>query len=83
MEFQYTNHQVPRGARADGESHDKLFLLKNVSTLRLTYQIRLLTLQASESGKQLVIRVPKHCNSHSSLRDFTREFASIVRVEQV
>ncbi len=83
MDFRYTKHQVARGAaRADSESCDKLLLLKNVSQLRLTYQIRLLTFQASESRKTLVIQIPKHCKLHSSLREFTKT-VSHVRVEKV
>ena len=83
MEFRYTKHQVPRGAHTDAESYDKLFLLKNVSTMRLTYQIRLLTFWASESNKRLVVRVPKHCKVHLSLRAFVKEFPKAIRVEKV
>ena len=81
--FGYSNHQVPRGARADAENYDKFFLLKIVSTSRLTYQIRLLTFHALESKKTLVIQVPKQCKIHASLREFTREFEPVVRVEKV
>jgi hypothetical protein len=83
MEFRYTRHQVARGARADAEAQDKLYLLKNVSALRLTYQVRLLTFRASESRKRLVLQVPKHCKIHSSLRDFVKQFPQAVRVEKV
>jgi hypothetical protein len=83
MDFQYTKHRVPRSARADGETRNDLFLLKNVSSLRLTYQIRLLSFRASESRKGLVIQVPKHCKIHPSLRDFARELAQVLRIEKV
>lgn len=83
MEFRYTKHQVARGALADAESQDKLFLFKNVSTLRLTYEIRLLAFRASQQGKRLVIQVPKHCKIHHSLREFVRQFWDMIRVERV
>ena len=47
--YRYTRHQVPRGAKADAERDGALFLLKNVSSLRLTYQIRLLTFLAKDT----------------------------------
>jgi len=83
MEFRYTSHQVPRGARADGEIYDKLFLFKNVSAMRLTYQVRLLAFRASESGKKLIIQVPKHCKVHPSLRRFADELPQAVRIQKV
>ena len=83
MEFRYTRHQVPRGAHPDAESYDRLFLLKNVSTMRLTYQVRLLTFRASGSNKRLVVRVPRHCKVHPLLRAFVKEFRKAVRVEKV
>ena len=83
MKFRYTKHQIPKGAHADAESYDKLFLLKNVSTMRLTYQVRLLTFRASESNKRLVVRVPKHCKVHPSLWAFVKELPKAVQVEKV
>jgi hypothetical protein len=83
MTYRHTKCQVPRGARADAETQDRLFLLKNVSCLRLTYQIRLLAFRATETGRRLIIQVPKQCQIHSSLRDFNHEFEQTVRVEKV
>jgi len=82
MNFRYTPHQVPRGARVDAESFDKLLLIKNVSVLRATYQIRLLLFRAIEVRKKLVIVVPKHCVVHRTLRDLVREHSKIVRIEK-
>ena len=81
--FRYTKHQVPRGARADAEQGDALFLLKNVSSLRLTYQIRLLTFRATDTGRRLTIRVPTRCIIHPSLRDFQRDHSKVIRIEKV
>jgi len=83
MEYRYTKHQVARGARADAERQGALYLLKNVSELRLTYQIRLLTYRASEIRKKLVVRLPKHSTVHYSLRDFCSEHRKTVRIERV
>lgn len=83
MNYRYTKQQVARGARADAERNDAFFLLKNVSTLRLTYQIRLLTFRAIESGRKFIIRVPDRCKLHPTLRDFQKEHSKVVRIEKV
>jgi len=83
MNYRYTSHQVARGARADADRNDAYFLLKNVSSLRLTYQIRLLAFRAKDQGRKLVIRVPANCTVHLTLRDFQREHPKVVRIEKV
>ncbi|PQO40050.1 hypothetical protein C5Y97_06975 [Blastopirellula marina] len=83
MEYRYTKHQVARGTRADAVRNDSFFLLKNVSTLRLTYQIRLLTVRAAETGRKLVIRVPAACKLHPTLSAFRKEHSKILRIERV
>lgn len=82
MNFRYTRHQVPRGARADAETFDRIVLVKNVSTIRATYQIRLLAFKAVETGKKLVITVPKHCQVDRTLRELTNELPKTIRVEK-
>jgi hypothetical protein len=82
MDFRYTRHQVPRGARADAESGNALYLIKSVTSLRLTYQIRLLAFRAMESKMVLIIKVPKHCDIHPSLRAYLKEFPKLVRMER-
>jgi hypothetical protein len=82
MQFRYTRHQVPRGVRADSETFDKIVLVKNVSTIRATYQVRLLAFKAVETGKKLVIIVPKHCRVDRTLREFMKELPKKVRVEK-
>jgi len=83
VNYRYTSHQVARGARADAERNDAYFLLKNVSSLRLTYQIRLLSFRAKDEGRKLVIRVPVNCKVHPTLRDFQKEHSKVVRIEKV
>jgi hypothetical protein len=82
MNWRYTPHQVPRAARVDAESFDKLLLIKNVSMLRATYQIRLLLFRAIEGRKKLVIVVPKHCSIHRSLRELTHDYSENLRIER-
>lgn len=82
MKYRYTRHQVPRGSRADAEKGNELYLLKYVSSLRLTYQIQLLTFLAKESGRKLVIRVPSHCVIHSTLKTFKKEHTKIIKIEK-
>lgn len=67
MKVKFTRYQVPRGAMADAEAFNRMYLIKNVSSLRATYQIRLLAFKAVETGQQLVLRVPHSCVFHSSL----------------
>jgi hypothetical protein len=81
-QFAYTRHQARRGARADATSGDKLLLLKKVSELRLTYQIRMLAYAAYSGKKKLVIRVPKEAKIHRTLREFVREFEKLVAIER-
>lgn len=83
MEYRYTRHQVARGSRPDAVRNDAFFLLKNVSSLRLTYQIRLLTYLAEDSGRKLIIRVPVTCEFHETLRAFQNEHSGTLRFEKV
>jgi len=83
MEFKNTKHQVARGTRPDHETYDKLFLIKNVSELRTTYQIRLLTYLASQKQKVLIIEVPKHCKIHRSLQEFKKQFSNLIKIKKV
>ncbi|WP_238757547.1 hypothetical protein [Rubinisphaera margarita] len=83
VEYRYTKHQVARGTRADAERNDAFFLLKNVTSLRLTYQIRLLTFRAKDTGRKLVIRIPSVCKLHPELRAFQKEHSKTIRIEKV
>ena len=83
MDYRYTKSQVARGTRADAERNDTLYLIKNVSSLRLTYQIRLLAFRAKDQCRKLVIRIPAIFKVHPKLKEFQREHARIVRIEKV
>jgi hypothetical protein len=83
MDFRYTRHQVARGTRSDHETDDKYYLIKIVSEMRATYQVRLLTYFAHQKKKQLIIEVPKHCKIHSSLREFQKRFSNLIKIKRI
>jgi hypothetical protein len=82
MNYRQTKHQVARGAFPDAQQQNKIFLFKNVSSLRATYQIRLLTYLASEAGNKLIIDVPHHFVPHSSLSSLMREFPKTIQIKK-
>ncbi len=79
----FTRHQVPRGTLPDAETSTRIYLIKNVSLLRATYQVRLLLYRAEQTGKKLVFRVPKVCRFGPDLADLRREHATTIVVERV
>lgn len=81
METKMTRHQVPRGTRPDAEAFNKMYLIKHVSRLRATYQIRLLAFLAVDKGKQLILRVPEVCVFDESLSDLMRKCGKAVARE--
>ena len=81
MKYAFTRHQVPRGSRPDGETYDRIYLIKRVSVLRATYQIRLLAFFALEKNKKLVLCVPKECIFHSSLKDLIGSVPAVIKRE--
>jgi hypothetical protein len=83
MRYRHTRHQVPRGALPDAETHNRVFLIKNVSLLHATYQVRLLAFNAGEMGKKLVLRVPEACKLGPSLAALRREQPNLILVERV
>jgi len=72
VEFRYTQHQVARSAMPDAVIFNKMYLIKNVSNLRATYQIRLLAFRAVNEGTHLVIRVPIACKFDRSLTELMK-----------
>ncbi len=72
MDYRYTRHQVARGTRADAEGFDKIHLIKKVSVLRATYQIKLLAFKACQSRKKLILRVPTNYRFDPSLRELMK-----------
>jgi len=71
-----------RTTQADVARGSDLYLVKNVSELRLTYQIKLLTYFAKKQGGALIVRLPAGARVHPSLGHFTTKFADIIRIER-
>jgi hypothetical protein len=84
VDFRYTGRQVARGSRPDAsDGGGEFYLLKRVTRLRLTYQIRLLTFMAQQAGGHLTIRVPRGTRTSADLREFLRRQRRYVRLENV
>ena len=83
MQLIYTIHQTPRGTRPDAETLDKIWLIKNVSMLRATYQIKLLAFKAVECRKKLMLKVPKSCKFHSSIKNLIRASGTTIKREDL
>ena len=82
MDGPMTRYQVPRGARADAEDNQNLYLIKNVGRMRLTYQVRVLAARAIDEGRRLVIVLPRGARVSGPLRafiDITRPNVTIQR----
>ena len=82
MDFKYTSRQTARGSRPDGQFGSTYFLVKNVSRMRLTYQVKLLTLMAQEQRGVLVVQLPKGAKTSRDLRAFAKSHRGSVRVER-
>jgi hypothetical protein len=80
MEFRMTRQQVARGARPDAETFGKLVLVKKVTELRATYQIRLLAYRVVRERKKLIIAVPRECKVHGDLNALIREYPRNVEI---
>jgi hypothetical protein len=57
-------------------------LIKNVSRLLPTYQIRLLTFLARERGKKVVISLPKSATLDDALKAFLRENRNTISIDR-
>jgi len=68
MDAKYTRNQVLRSALPDAEKFNVMHLVKNVSKLRATYQIRLLAYRAVGNKMKLILKVPAHCEFSTSLQ---------------
>jgi hypothetical protein len=73
----------PRGSRADAETADGIYLIKNVSRLYATYQVRLLAFAARESGKRLVLVVPRSCIFAPGLDELVRSTGGTIQREDL
>lgn len=63
---------------ADAEKFNRMYLIKNVRSLRATYQIRLLAYRAVTEGLKLVLTVPSNCEFHPSLRELIEKTGNAI-----
>lgn len=80
--FRYTKHQVARGSRPDAVVNGKMYLIKNVSEMRLTYQIRLLTYRAYRQQGKLILRLPQQAQVAESLKRFVSSNKKLISIER-
>jgi hypothetical protein len=80
MRPRYTRHQVARGARPDAETHGELHLIKHVTSLRATYQVRMLLYRAEQTGRRLVLHVPKACRLALDLALLRRQHKPLLQI---
>lgn len=66
----------------DAEVGNKLYLIKNVGQMQLTYQIKMLAYLARNQGKKVVVQLPKQAVVHPSLREFVRNSGGLVKIER-
>ncbi len=83
IQYAYTKRQVPRGTRADAESPQAYYLIKNLKSLQATYQVRLLAYLAQKNGKKLIIRAPKVFRPAGSLQKLMAELKGRIVLELV
>jgi hypothetical protein len=69
-------------ARPDAVSDDKLYLIKNLPNMRLTYQIRLLTFLAAERHERLIVIIPKSCRPSRDLQGFVKKNAAAITIKR-
>ena len=81
MRLRYTRHQVPRGTFPDAQTHNRIYLIKNVSYLHATYQVRLLFTWPKE-GRKFVLRIPASCRLGRDLVDLRREYPDNILIER-
>lgn len=77
------NPPALRGTCPDAETSERITLIKAVTLLRATYQVRLLALKAAETGKILVLKVPAACNFDSSLNRLIRSAPGLIQRENL
>jgi hypothetical protein len=80
--YAYSKRGIPRGALPDAEDERHIYLFKNVSSLRATYQIRLLAFLAGSRGKTLLLCIPQRCVPDASILDLIADARGSVRLKR-
>ena len=71
-----------RGTLPDIVTDTQIHLLKNVSILHATYQVRLLAFLAQKREKQLVIHLPSTSTIGATLQALMTKFPGLIAIER-
>jgi hypothetical protein len=69
----------PRGVLPDAVTTEQVVLFKTTPYLRLTYEIRMATLMAASSGRELLLVVPRATRFSAELKRFVAHQGVAVR----
>jgi len=74
-----TRRGEPRCTSPDAVDGTKVYLIKNVPLLRLTYQVRLLADAARQNALEMIIMIPRGSRASADLESFvaTRPWVEI------
>jgi hypothetical protein len=70
----------PDGVKPDAVDDARVYLIKACSTLRLTRQIRMATLMATQTGRKLRLQIRQDCALAPDLETFIRAQGDRVEV---
>ena len=82
MQDHRTHDGLPRGTVPDAVTEDAVCVFKFTSTLRATYQVRLLTYLAASRKKKLIIRVRQGFTPAPSLRALMEKTRGVIVIEE-
>ena len=79
-----TSRGDPRCTSPDGVKGKKLYLIKMVPLMRLTYQVAALSRAAEQNKRKLIIVLPRGSDVSSDLRTFisSRRWVKVEHVEE-
>jgi hypothetical protein len=84
FDFKKTKHFAVRGTLPDGRSDTgDYYLIKSVSILHATYQVRLLAYFAWKEGTKLRIRLPKKAARGNSLEKLMKLLENVIILERI
>jgi len=71
--------QRARGILPDALKDDAVILIKACPELRLTYELRLATFMAQQSGRRLLVATTVDCTASPALQAFAREHGMVIQ----
>jgi hypothetical protein len=74
--------KLPQTLKADIVTSTHMYLIKHVSFLRLTHQIKMLLCHAYIQKKTLTLIIPTHCRLSNELTDFLNLHSSTFKTQE-